>query len=472
MTKRVGRVLIIVLAVSGLTFYFSCTQPKDILTPVSRSDLYLWGNDLEPRLKPQNMPTNPDGMIYELWVVNDNDTASLGKFGYSQDSLKFYDENGNERPDSNHFALDGDIFHYSQIFVSIETNPDTLPESPGPIMLIDDVTDPSANQIKLRFPLSDSLWIAVAEFNMETPSDSDANANDGFGIWFSSYSEKSGAVRDTTKLDSVRLVYMEDSTLPQDTFTWWIDTIVNDTTYNIVGVYGLDTIGHLVVRFDSVLQKDTTWPYTVMVDKGVDPNVTRFFYTVGDSTTFTFENFSQIDYGIPNYSAYGWKYKGWIVSPEVPVHAVGKITLPAYTINSNPTDSLIPGIEGGLLTTGTFADATAPDDGNLYSLGPRVPPFPGEDFLTNLPFPASGWQGLLPRATGNSGTIFITLEPDNFVTDTTNFPLFVLLKPLPSSREYLQDYSDHIYEFTMKNLTPTNRLTDSFPMIVVEIERF
>ncbi|TET94061.1 MAG: hypothetical protein E3J26_05250, partial [Candidatus Zixiibacteriota bacterium] len=115
-------------------------------------------------------------MIYELWVANDRDTVSLGKFGYHQTWKTFHDENGDERPDSNYFVLEGDIFDYSierhgHIFVSVETNPDDLPEVPGPIMLIDIVTEPSSDLIELRFPLNDSLTTTTVAFNMETPSD-------------------------------------------------------------------------------------------------------------------------------------------------------------------------------------------------------------------------------------------------------------------------------------------------------------
>ena len=492
MTRRRSRLVFIALAVCAATFYFSCTQPEDILTPVSRTDVYLGGIN-EPgsnaALQVQNLPTNPEGMVYELWVANEQDTVSLGKFGYHQTWHEFYDENGNKRPDTNYFVLEGDMFDYSHIFVSVETNPDDLPLVPGPIMLIDDVTEPSNDLIELRFPLSDSLWLASAAFNMETPSDTSrdsldrfgiTDSSDGFGVWFSIYLEGIDSVRDTLSLDSFTLVTKQDTTLPPDTFTIYLDSIKNDTAYDTARVFGLDTFVTTIVRFDSVLVEDTTWPYTVM-DMSPDTG-TMFYYTVWPhdtlpADTFHYDKFSQFVYGLPDYSAYGWKwkYKGWVVSSEVPTEAVGKITLPAYPVNTNPSDSLIPGVEGGLLTTGTFTDITAPDEGNPYSIGPRVPPFPGEDFLVNLPggLTVPPWGGLVPEATGSSGIVFITLEPINFVTDTTNFPLFVLVAPIPTAQEDLIDIEYVTEEFTMDNLTNTNSSTSpGFPKIVVGIRRF
>jgi len=485
MIRRRSRLVFIALAVCAATFYFSCTQPQDIMTPISRTDVYLGGIN-EPgsnaALQMQNLPTNPEGMIYELWVANNGDTVSLGKFGYHQTWKTFHDENGDERPDSNYFVLEGDIFDYSHIFVSIETNPDALPEVPGPIMLIDIVTEPSSDLIELRFPLNDSLTTTTVAFNMETPSDTsrdsleefgNADSTDGFGVWFSYYLEGIDSVRDTLSLDGFTLVTKPDSTLPPDTFTIYLDSIKNDTAYDTVRVFGLDTLWNTIVRFDSVLDTSDIWPYKVM---DMSDTGTMFYYTVGDSLdTFHYDKFHQFDYNLPDYSAYGWKYKGWIVSPEVPVNAVGQITKPAYSINFNSSDSLIPGVEGGLLTTGTFTEITEPDSDNPYSIGPRVPPFPGEDFLVNLPggLTVPPWEGLVPKATGNSGTVFITLEPVNFVTDTTNFPLFVLIAPIPTAQADLIDFEYDLEQFIMDNYTYTNDPTSyGFPEITVGIRRF
>ncbi len=476
MRKRRNHLFFFALLVSVTAMYFGCSQPDDIITAVTKTDLYL-----NARL----LPTNPQGMVYELWVANSQDTISLGKFGYDQNLLKYYNENGTERADSNHFEVEGDIFNYTHLFVSIETSPDDNLNVPGPIMLIDEVTDPSDDMINLRFPLNDSLTTAFVAFNMETTSDEDRDLYDGFGIWFSSYMEKRDSVRDTVRLDSFVVRYKQDSTLPMGSTSWYFVDTANVTVLETIRVYGLDPLLYdigldsswdTVVRFDSVLEMDTTWPYTV-VDNTKDSTV--FYYTIRPDTsvgadTFHYDYFFQSNYGLPNYSSYGWHYKGWVVSPTVPKEAVGEITPPAYPINYNAFDSLIPGIEGGLLTTGTFDDIAAPDDSNPYVLGPRIPPFPGEDFLQNLPDGMTGWQGLVPYTTGNSGTVFITLEPDNFVTDTTNFPLFVMIGKIPKTQDELVDLADDVdvEMFGMENKTETNNVpVEGFPSIIVNIKR-
>ncbi len=469
MTKRLSRLYIIALVVCGLTFYFSCTQPEDILTSVTRTDLFL---------RAQLLPTNPEGMIYELWATDGTDTVSLGKFGYHQFWQTYHDENGNTRPDSNQFILDGDILSYSQIFVSVEVNPDTNLASPGPIMLIDDVTLPSNNLIELKFPLNDTFTTTVAFFNMETPSDTDMTLNDGYGIWFSVYTQEQDSVRDTLSLDSVVLAYKEltkEDCECEDTTTTFVENIVNIVVKETTRVFGLDLYTDTIVRFESIMGVDDSVPW-----KEMDEQATIFFYTISPVVdTFDYDHFFQFDFGLPDYTDYGWRYKGWVVSPEVPVDAVGKITLPAYEVNTNAYDSLIPGVEGGILSTGTFSQVALSDDGNPFSVGDpgqqRVPSFPGEDFLKDLPGGLSlpSWGGLMPYETGNSGTVFITLEPVNFVTDTTNFPLLVYVKPIPEDRADLEDYTVDYNKFMMKPQYQTNDPNSrGFPKITVDIRRF
>lgn len=85
----------------------------------------------------------------------------------------------------------------------------------------------------------------------------------------------------------------------------------------------------------------------------------------------------------------GWAYEGWAV------------------INGTP------------VSTGTFTDVAAADNGSPYSGMMSAPPFPGEDFLTNAP------AGLTFPTDLSGGTIVISVEP---VPD--NSPAPFLLKPL------------------------------------------
>jgi hypothetical protein len=336
--------------------------------------------------------------------------------------------------------------------------------------------------MELIFPLSDSLWNVTAIFNMETPSDTDRALNPGYGIWFSAFYWSQDSIQDTVSLDSFRLVTKIDEEITIDTTTTWVEDIVNVRTEDTIRVFGLDTFVTRVVRFDSIIRTDDTFPYTVM---NMEAGATAFWYTVGIFDTLTqtlyedsvrpffYDNFIQFDFGFWDYSDWGWHYKGWVVSPNVNRDALGEITPPAYRVNTSPLDSLIPGIEGGLLTTGTFTDVSSPDDSNPYAKGPRIPPIAGEDFIENLPAGAFTADGLVPDATGNSGTVFITLEPDNFSTDTTNFPLFVLVRKIPTLRDSIFETAMADQQlFFMRTLTQVNDYTRGFPKIVVDIRRF
>ncbi len=458
MTRRGSRLAAMALLICVAAVYFSCTQTSDIITLNQRSTLYL---------SAQWLPTNPPGMMYELWVAGDDDTVSLGKFGYSQDPLEpgFRDEQGRPLPAGNPFVLLDDYLRFDNVFVSVESLPDQDPMSPGPIMLIDNATDPADDVVRMVFPLSDTLWEAGASFNMETPSDDDHTLNGGYGIWFSAFYWVRDSIQDTASLDSFRLVWGENANLGGDTTTTYITHLVigDDTIGGTSGtkylvsspevarldtfrVFGLDTFLTQVVRFDSIVEFDSDSPYTVTKTA---VNQTQFWFTVGrywdwpdgivldrDTTeSFYYERFVQFDTAWPNYGAWHWRYKGWVVSPLIDPSALGQITPPAYAINFNPYDSHYPGIEGGLLTTGAFDDIMDYDEGNPFASSSRLPRMPGEDFLTNLPPELGAWQGLVPDASGNSGTVFITLEPTNYNTDTTNFPLFLMRRPIPTTRD-------------------------------------
>ena len=178
MSNRIRRLLILAALIAATTVYWGCSQPADVLAPFSTSEVTL---------NPQLLPANFPGMHYQLWVSNTQDTVSLGRFGYDEFNKRFLEVDGSLRADSNLFTLDDNIFKFSKLFVSIEEDVDPAPSSPGPIMLIDDVTLPSDLSVDLVFPLSDILWDATARYNMETTSDSDRLAWDGNGIWFSTY---------------------------------------------------------------------------------------------------------------------------------------------------------------------------------------------------------------------------------------------------------------------------------------------
>jgi hypothetical protein len=397
-------------------------------------------------------------MHYELWVANGSDTASLGKFGYDNTLKEFLEVNGSARVNGNEFDLGGDIYSYDVIFVSVETDVDAAPNSPGPIMLIDNVTVPSNSAVDLVFPLHELLWEATSRYNMETTSDSDRFSLDGYGIWFASYQQLEDSVRDTFSLDSFWLDSIFE-TFPRDTtIVNLIDTAnVFDTV--ITRLFGVDSFAQNVVRFDRVTQD-----YFANAGDSVLITIPHFIYSIGSVLEFDYDEFTQDSFALPDYTGFGWTYKGWVVSPYVSQSNVGAITQPAWTPNSI-NDSIIPGYNGGLLTTGTFARINAPDDGNPYAQSDRLPQFPGEDFIL---FP-SGWSGLVPNASGNSGTVFISIEPNNFVTDTTNFPLIAFTGKVPADQF---EISGNEVIINMWNRTQVTDPRLGFPRIRVDIKTF
>ena len=102
----------------------------------------------------------------------------------------------------------------------------------------------------------------------------------------------------------------------------------------------------------------------------------------------------------------GWNYEGWAVIDGVPV------------------------------TTGTFLDATAPDDAAPFSGPEDGPPFPGEDFLVNAP------ENVTFPTDLSGATIVVSVEPD---PDDSPEPF--VLKPLVGQAD--DPASDHVsYELS------------------------
>ncbi len=443
MLRRYKLLFLVFLVICSGTMYWGCSQTEDVMTPTYQTDVFL---------SPERLPDNPPGMIYTLWVADGDkgDTVYVGRFGYDYSEVEFLDTNGSARADSNQFFFEGDIYRYTHLFVSIDTL-DFSTSSPGPIMLIDDVTRVSEDPVDLVFPLTDTLWESTLRFNMETMSDDNRATYDGYGLWFAHYRVDTTFIRDTFSMTSFVLDSVVLDDIGDQTDTNSVKDTANYREETVELVYGLDTFSVEKAIFDYVYHNDADSPWVVYRP--------QFTFSTGSSQRVIFDIFSQDEFDLIDYSAWGWKYKGWVVSSVIPTSAIGEMTAPAGIYNT-PYDSLMPGADGGLISTGTFSDITAADDISLYAQSDRIPPFPGEDFLSNLP---TGFNGdLVPN--GNRGTVFVTLEPDNFLTDTTNFPLIVYFREVPNSRDTL--YSED-YHLTMDGNMHTNDMYTGFPSISV-----
>lgn len=457
MFKRNKLLCLLTLALLSGTVYWGCDQPEDVLTPLTRTNVWL---------DEAKLPTNPEGMVYELWVADASDTVSLGKFAYDFTLHRYLNVDGTVRADTNQFRLDSDAMNFSSILLSVERHPDDNTNSPGPILLMGALSDLT---IRMRFPQIDSLWSSSIWFNMETPSDGMDPVTDGYALWFSTYQQLEADFDDTTSLLYWTLDSQPHTTAePGDTVinivgidSSTIDTLVRDT------VWGLDTVRQTYIRFDVILDTTVDTPYW--------RTFWQPYYEIVDGT-INFDNFNQgeseenpeSEFGLPNLLAYGWKYKPWVISPQIDSTVVTtRFTMPAWRTFSPWLDET----EGAMLTTGTFADATCLDDANPYLLSNRHPDYPGEDFLTNLPG-GIGPVNLVPNDDGNPGRVIITLEPVNSLTDTTNFPLVAFIGELPDDREDVTD-EDVIQAFILRGWFAQEADTDhGFPWAGVTLERY
>lgn len=443
MSRRFLPLILAAIVLAAASLYIGCDQADDVFTNIYKTEL---------RLEAERLPSNPAGMIYTIWAANDStgDTTYIDKFGYDQASKKYLDAAGAVRADGNLFVMEGDLYDWTHIFVSIDTLTFS-PSDPGPIMLIDEVQTPFEDVLQMRFPLVDSLWDATVRYNMETTSDGLRNAQDGYGIWFASYRVDSVRLQDTFALasfvlDSVVLDDIGDKT--DTTSVMDVDSIHTET---IKAVYGLDTVEVVKTFYKFIYFTDSVPPYVVY-----QPEVT---FSVGATSWFRYDQFTQDDFGMIDYTSYGWKYRGWVVSEGID-GVNTHLTPPAWLYKSDGF-TWIPGETGGMVTTGTFGDISLPDDSNPYGDSQRIPPYPGEDFLT-------GPEGTEHNLLDGAGTAFITLEPENFNDNTTNFPLFVMIDALPDIGAVSQT---NVSE-TMKGWTQSSDPWHGFPAIGVDVKRY
>jgi len=439
-----------------LWVFWGCDQPEDVLTPISRTNIWL---------SPSKLPTNPEGSVYELWVANDTDTIPISKFGYDFSLGRFLEADGAVRADSNRFYLNYDLYEFTDIMVSIEPVPDNNTNSPASIMLLDVTTRETT---RLKFPMSDSLWQSTMWYSMETPSDGLDSITDGCAIWFTTYTQIDKDFNDTTGIDTfwVDTVWPDEGTGPEPGDTVILDVglvpgsiVVKDTTL----IRGLDTLVQTVVRYDKVIETLVDTPY-FETSMEID-------YVVVEGA-ISYDDFNQGDedeeFALPSLLDYGWKFKGWVVSPVIDPDAVNaRITLPAWPIIGTELDET----DGAMLTTGSFTDCRFPDDANPYVASMRIPNYPGEDFLMNLPGGIDP-VNLVPNQNGNPGRVFVSLEPVYSSKDTTNFPLILFLAELPESRIQVTD-SDSTQQFFLRGwMQDESDPYRGFPWILVEYERF
>ena len=104
-----------------------------------------------------------------------------------------------------------------------------------------------------------------------------------------------------------------------------------------------------------------------------------------------------------------------------------------------------------------------------------IPPFPGEDFLNSTALQAAfgiNSVEIMPNDFGNIGTVFISLEPNNAVSDTTNFPLILMTRELPASRDFITDVSVRVSMMNRSGTLDNDPLAPGFPQIDVAVKRF
>jgi hypothetical protein len=510
MYRRYNRLLFLIFAATAAIVIWGCSQSEDIVAPASTTKFIL---------RPERLPTLPEGMVYELWVKNDNGgQVSLGKFRWDSELYRFYDTAGN-RIDSL-FSADFDALNYKYLCLSVENYPDSYPDSMGPVMLQDTIVSPEKKPLELVFPVD--LWLGQAGYVVQTPSDKNSYENDASGIWFALYAYDSLRFYDTVYAyisHSVRRYTKRPYTL--DTIGWdssqtppvalvdvhnkdsiaaILDTIASHHGRKVIDsnfIVRLDTLVHTTYAFDfitvnvNVSLTDTVFDTVQFIDTLGNikdsvfavPPLSDYIHIITysskakddtlDNFLFNYEELPDLDKAGSDGGDLRWHYKGWVLSPYLTsASAFGQLAKPSWS-KTNIEMFLQPS-DGRIITTGSFKSFNAPDDANPYTMNKRVPPFPGEDFLINLP---EGVDRIVFADSSNpdsrAGTVFITLEPDNYDNPNANFPLilFVSEELIPSYKD-ISKIGPQVQDNRMKNCYSTvNNDLIGFPKVHVNLIR-
>lgn len=256
-----------------------------------------------------------------------------------------------------------------------------------------------------------------------------------------------------------------------DLDTAWLDTIhYNYCTFewfaspvNINKTNRLDT-----VRYEFEM------PVTFSVRPFKD-YIHRVNYISSSRTIFIDRFLTGFDLEVtPDLTGTGWHYRGWILSPRVDPAQFGTLTKPAWTMPS--LESYLAPPDAGVVSTGAFYRFDMPDIENAFieqnpHASPnldRIPPFPGEDFLSNLPT-GGPLNFILPGQTAPEGRVFITIEPDNYWDPDTNFPLILYSRNLPGYTAVSNTRPHSNANFELLNLYHNTNVGYGMPTVSLKI---
>ncbi len=526
MKRRSNRLYFTALFAILLALILGCTQSEDIIAPAAATDITL---------TPARLVSPPDGYVYALWLIDKDDEAVfIDVFDWNSDLYRFMDTSGNRIDSVWTVGLDilDPKFRYLALTIEALSGPDRLDTTDhGPIMLLDAIADPKQSPMKMIFPMD--LWLGSLTFCVETPTDGNSQSNDAGGVWFALYVYDSVLVTDTTRLITPFTIQSTDRPLDIDTISYWdcleysgpdcidsqevtasdpYDWVVADTSNLEELANTLDTIGFRndtlrlgtllvspviqlpdTVWLDTMFYQYMTWDYVATPVNVTDQDRTDSIGVDqwGRPTWFTVKPFQDYNYQLifdyrntnthsymidrflsahdelPDLDTTDWHYRGWVLSselapPSVPEGTFGKLTLPKWM----PVhyDIFLRPIDGGIISTGSFNSFDSADDENPYSGVSRVPPFPGEDFINGVPGGVSGFCA-------GEGTIIVTLEPNNYNSDSTNFPLLLFTGPTPAINS-VNISIPHVQMFPMINqYSAVENNPFGFPSIAVKINR-
>jgi hypothetical protein len=144
-------------------------------------------------LEPTQFPTLKSGLIYDGWVVKiDHDSnwveyQEFGKFFWDEHDFRFLSPTDTTKDIGNVFTIQGNVYDYSMIAITLEPYPNDPDPKPSPTIIALSGIDPDRSTLmtfNLTFPNFQNRFAVGTFSDGHYLSKGQSRSNERYGIWF------------------------------------------------------------------------------------------------------------------------------------------------------------------------------------------------------------------------------------------------------------------------------------------------
>ncbi len=152
-------------------------------------------------LEPTQFPTLKSGLIYDGWLVNIDDDSNwleyqeFGKFFWDEDQYRFLSPTDLTQDIGNVFTIDGNVYDYNLIAITLEQYPDDPDPRPSPTIIAMSGIDPELSTLMTfhrDFPSTQNRFCVGTFSDGNYKILGQSRTNERYGIWFMEFVRGAG----------------------------------------------------------------------------------------------------------------------------------------------------------------------------------------------------------------------------------------------------------------------------------------